>query len=231
MPRKPRMYVPGMPAHVVQRGNNRRPTFFDDQDYDYYLEVLSKGLVRYRADLHAYALMTNPVHMLITPGREDSIARVFQHVGRLYVLYVNKKYRRTGSLWEGRYKCSLVDADKYLLTCYRYIELNPVVAGMVEKPEEYRWSSYLVNGVGMRSQLIQPHDIYLGLGDEIESRCRRYRELFETEIADESVHKIRKALKFNYPLGNDKFRQEIENYLGRTIGKMEGGRPGNPTID
>ena len=207
MPRKPRMFVPGIPAHIVQHGNNRQATFFDDQDYAFYLDVLSEGLNRYKADLHAYILMTNHVHLLITPRHEDSVSRIFQHVGRMYVLYINKKYKRTGSLWEGRYKCSLVNVDEYLLRCYRYIELNPVVAGMFEKPEEYRWSSYRPNGVGLNDGLIQPHDIYLGLGNSPAARCHRYRELFQTKIGEESVHAIRNALTFNYPLGNNKFKK------------------------
>ena len=142
MPRKPRMFVPGIPAHLVQRGNNRQATFFEKQDYTFYLDTLSSGLRRYDAVLHAYCLMSNHVHLLVTPNREDSIPRIFQHVGRIYVLYINKKYKRTGSLWEGRYKCSLINADEYLLACYRYIEINPVSAGMVRGPEEYPWSSY-----------------------------------------------------------------------------------------
>ena len=111
MPRKPRMFVPGIPAHVVQRGNNRQATFFEKQDYGFYLDVLQSGLRRYDAALHAYCLMSNHVHLLITPNRENSIPRVFQHVGRMYVLYINKKYGRTGALWEGRYKCSRYEND------------------------------------------------------------------------------------------------------------------------
>lgn len=138
MPRKTRMYLPGVPAHIVQRGNNREACFFCDDDYLFYKEVLFEGLKRYGAALHSYCLMTNHVHLLITPKESDSISRIIQHVGRQYVQYINKTYRRTGTLWEGRHKGSLVDAENYLLTCYRYIELNPVAADMVASPEEYR---------------------------------------------------------------------------------------------
>lgn len=148
MPRKPRMYLPGVPAHVVQRGNNREACFFQDEDYQFYLAVLGDALKRYRVQLHAYVLMTNHVHLLMTPTDESGISRVMQHLGRLYVLYVNRTYRRSGTLWEGRHKSSLINATEYLLTCYRYIELNPVRAGMVAVPEEYRWSSCRWHGWG-----------------------------------------------------------------------------------
>ncbi len=131
MPRKTRMYLPGVPAHVVQRGHNRSACFFSDDDHLFYLECLGQGLRRYGVRLHAYVLMTNHVHLLMTPDEDSSISRLMQHVGRLYVLYVNKRYRRSGALFEGRHKASLVAADDYLLTCYRYIEMYPVAAGMV----------------------------------------------------------------------------------------------------
>ena len=142
MPRKPRSYLPGVPAHVVQRGNNRNACFFADEDYLFYRECLSEGLRRYEVRLHAYVLMTNHVHLLLTPSDETGISCLLQHVGRLYVLYINKTYRRSGTLWEGRHKASLVDAENYLLACYRYIEMNPVAARMVEAPDQYQWSSY-----------------------------------------------------------------------------------------
>lgn len=137
MPRKTRRYIPGVAAHIVQRGNNRNACFFAESDYQYYKEVLGEGLKRYGARLHAYCLMTNHVHLLMTPEYEDSISRVIQHMGRQHVQYINKTHRRTGTLWEGRHKGSLVDAERYLLTCYRYIELNPVKAAMVSSPEKY----------------------------------------------------------------------------------------------
>lgn len=231
MPRKPRMFVPGIPVHVVQRGNNRQATFFDEQDYLIYLEALAQGLKRYRADLHAYVLMTNHVHLLITPEKVDSIPRIFQHVGRLYVLYINKKYKRSGTLWEGRYKCSLVNADEYLLTCYRYIEMNPVTANMVGKPEEYPWSSYRYNGLGQENSLVIPHDLYLRLGGDQASRCYAYRELFRFELIEKDIHEIRESLNYNYPLGNDRFKDEVEYYLGRSIGKRRAGRPKKQKIN
>ncbi|MGI0034916.1 MAG: transposase [Nitrososphaera sp.] len=141
MPRKPRMYLAGQPCHVVQRGNNRCATFFDDVDYRHYVGCLKEATGCYRVSLHAYVLITNHVHLLMTPSDEFGVSRVMQSLGRRYVQYINHQFRRTGTLWEGRHKASLVQAEHYLLTCYRYIELNPVRAGMVSHPGEYRWST------------------------------------------------------------------------------------------
>ena len=151
MPRKQRMYLPDMPCHIIQRGNNRDATFFSEQDYQYYLECLYDASIRYGVDIHAYVLMTNHVHLLMTPKLKTSISLVMQSIGRRYVQYVNKEYQRTGTLWESRHKASLVDEDKYLLTCSRYIEMNPVNANMVKHPSEYRWSSFMWKSMGSDS--------------------------------------------------------------------------------
>ncbi len=225
MPRKTRMYLPGVPAHIVQRGNNREACFFFDDDYLFYKALLSEGLKRYGGQLHAYCLMTNHVHLLITPHESDSISRIIQHVGRQYVQYINKTYPRSGTLWEGRHKGSLVDAENYLLTCYRYIELNPVVAGMVNTPEEYRWSSYPCNAWGKYDELVTAHELYLRVGNIDEERCRHYRELFSVALSDVDVHQVRDSLNRNYPVGNDQFKVQIESALGRKIGSGTRGRP------
>jgi len=140
MPRRARLNLPDVPLHIVQRGNNRQPTFFSEDDYVFYLACLRESAERHSCDVHAYVLMTNHVHLLVTPYQPDGASRLMQSVGRRYVQYVNYTYRRTGTLWEGRFKASLVESESYLLTCYRYIELNPVRARMVEDPTEYRWS-------------------------------------------------------------------------------------------
>ena len=150
MPRKPRMYLPGVPCHIVQRGNNRDVCFYSEQDYQFYLECLKSACKRYRVAVHAYVLMTNHVHLLMQPEDEAGISRVMQSLGRRYVQYINHTYRRSGTLWEGRYKSSLINAEEYLLACYRYIELNPVRANMVSHPADYRWTSYRFNGQGER---------------------------------------------------------------------------------
>lgn len=209
----------------MQRGHNRNACFFADEDYQFYLECLAQGLRRYGVQLHAYVLMTNHVHLLMTPDEEASISRLMQHIGRLYVLYVNKRYRRSGALFEGRHKASLVAADDYLLTCYRYIELNPVAANMVRSPDQYRWSSYLHHAWGKTDSLIQDHDLYLALDREPVARQYAYRELFKHQLPEEKLDDIRECLAYNYPLGNERFREAIETALGRRVGERKRGRP------
>jgi putative transposase len=219
------MYLADVPAHVVQRGNNRRATFFCDDDFLYYRRRLAEGLKRFRVALHAYVLMTNHVHLLMTPQDRGGISQVMQHLGRIYVLHVNRAYRRTGTLWEGRHKASLVCAGEYLLTCMRYIESNPVAAGMVESPELYRWSSYHANAWGEADELLTEHPVFLRLGETDKDRQRNYRALFDSPVADDDVKLIGQSLAFNYPLGNDRFRNEIECALGLKIGHCRRGRP------
>jgi putative transposase len=223
------MYLPGIPAHVVQRGNNRAVCFFCDDDYLFYLELLRQGLNRFGVYLHAYVLMTNHVHLLMTPEQEDSISRLMQHLGRNYVLYINKYYRRTGTLWEGRHKASLVDADNYLLTSYRYIEMNPVAAGMVSTPDEYRWSSYRHHAFGTPNLLVIDHPIFDALGQAGDGRQHAYRDLFRSQLPDQDVHRMRECLDGNFPLGNDRFRQDVEAALNRRLGYVVRGRPRRTT--
>ena len=224
MPRKPRTYLPGIPSHVVQRGNNRAATFFAETDYQFYLECLDDALRRYRVALHAYVLMTNHVHLLMTPTTTDGVSRVMQSVGRRYVQYINLTYRRTGTLWEGRHKASLVNAEDYLLKCYRYIELNPVAANMVNAPGDYRWSSYVHHALGQTSPLIEEHELYLALGATAAARQYAYRELFRTALDAKDIHAIRTSTQYGTPLGNRRFSTEIEVALGRRLGRTRRGR-------
>jgi putative transposase len=148
MARLSRFVLPGQPQHIIQRGNNRQNVFFAEDDYRFYLEKLADACRKYDCRLHSYVLMTNHVHLLITPMTETGIGKVMQSLGRSYVQYVNFRHRRTGTLWEGRYRATLLDSERYLLTCHRYIELNPVRAGMVADPAAYPWSSYRHNALG-----------------------------------------------------------------------------------
>lgn len=225
MPRKPRMYLPDVPAHVVQRGNNHAACFFHAADYRFYLAALQEALLRHRVALHAYVLMTNHVHLLLTPTDREGISRVLQHTGRCYVRHVNAVYGRTGTLWEGRHKASLIDADDYLLACYRYIELNPVRAGMVAAPEEYPWSSYRRHAWGEADELVTDHALYTALAEEPARRQQHYRQLFKGRMADESLTKMREALSANHPVGDDRFREAIARQLGRPVGRPRRGRP------
>lgn len=157
MPRIQRLTVPGVALHVVQRGNNRQAVFFHESDYFSYLDLLFESADRYEVSVHAYVCMTNHVHILLTPWDEGSVSLLMQRLGALYTSGINSVYRRTGSLWEGRFKSSLVDSDRYVLSCYRYIELNPVRAGMVVHPADYRWSSYRHHAESLGDYPIRPH--------------------------------------------------------------------------
>lgn len=225
MPRRARMYVAGMPYHVVQRGNNREACFFDVQDYQFYLQLLEELLPRYGVELHAYVLMTNHVHLLMTPEDSESISRLTRVLGSRFAHYVNKQYGRTGTLWEGRHKSSLVDADGYLLKCYRYIEMNPVRAGLVGTPDEYKWSSYCHNAWGENNSIVTSHERYAALAEEKEARLSAYRALFAEILPDTDVLAIRRATYYCQPLGDDRFREQIAAKTGFKPGQMRRGRP------
>ena len=182
MPRKKRFYLPGVPVHVFQRGYNRQPVFFDDEDYLSYLRFLKVSADTLGCLVHAYVLMTNHVHLLVTPKTENDVSLLFQNIGRHFVPYINKTYHRSGSLWEGRHKGNILESERYFLTCMRYIEMNPVRAGMVTHPRQYRWSSYAANAQGVDNAIIQPHDLYFALGRTTEARQTAYRALFATSI-------------------------------------------------
>ena len=224
MPRRARNYLPGFPYHIVQRGNNREACFIEPENYQYYLELWRQLSKRYGVRVHAYCLMTNHIHILATPETKQSLSDTMKVVGSRYAQYINLKYRRSGTLWEGRHRSSLVQSDRYLLSCYRYIELNPVRAGMVSRPEEYRWSSYGVNGWGDESW-INPHEEYLRLGGTADERAHAYRELFRYQLSEQDLHLIRKAAHYCQPVGDDRFKAQIETKYGITLGNMKRGRP------
>jgi len=215
--RQPRFVLPGQPQHVIQRGNNRDLIFTDDSDCLRYLEILVDACERHSCMVHAYVLMTNHVHLLITPVRETGISLVMQSLGRRYVQYFNYRYKRTGTMWEGRYKATLMDTEQYLLTCYRYIELNPVRAGMVGYPGDYRWSSFRCNAMGMPDALITPHEIYQALAPDAALRQQYYRALFDYLIDPRVIDGIREATNKGWVLGNDRFKEQIGVLLGRQL--------------
>jgi putative transposase len=228
MPRKPRFTLPGVPQHVIQRGNNLDPCFLAEQDYRRYLENLDSSAIKQACRIHAYALMTNHVHLLITPMRPQGIGLMMQALGRRYVSYINKTYRRTGTLWEGRYKASLVDSEAYLLTCMRYVELNPVRAGIVSHPGEYHWSSYAVNAQGRQDTLLTPHPLYLTLGPTPADRQHAYRELFRHRLDTAILHETRDALNHELVLGRSYFKDRIEAMTRR---QTRLGIPGRPRLE
>lgn len=211
--------------HLVQRGINREPCFFAEEDYHCYLRWLTKSAADWDCAIQAYVLMTNHVHLSITPQRSDGPAKLMQSLGRRYVQYVNRAYRRSGSLWEGRYKSSFVQAESYLLACMRYIELNPVRAGMVSDPAQYRWSSYRHNGLGQADERLILHPLYQGLGREAEEQRDRYRALFRPELDAEAIDDIRLALAQSQPLGDDRFAERICATVGVRRADAKRGRP------
>jgi len=223
MPRLPRYVLPGQPQHVIQRGNNRIPIFAADDDYYCFRHYLREASERHGCHIHAWVFMTNHIHLLLTPDAEDSISRTMQSVGRRYVQYFNTTYQRTGTLWEGRYKATIIDTETYLFTCYRYIELNPVRANMVSHPGEYAWSSYHFNGLGNGDSLVQPHERYLALGSGSEARQAAYRELFKAHIDDKCLSEIRQATQKGWALGSERFKDEIEKLIERRTRPLERG--------
>ncbi len=225
MPRKPRFIIPGVPVHVVQRGRSKEPVFYNEVDYQVYLKWLKEAAERYHCQIHAYVLMTNHIHLLSTPKEESGITRLMQYLGRHYVPYINQTYGGSGSIWEGRYKASLVQEETYLLACMRYIELNPVRANMVKAPGQYRWSSFHRNGEGENDDLLEAHNLYQSLGETDKARQTAYKALFELSIESIEINDIRKAWQTGTPLGNDYFRKKVESKLGCKVGQARRGRP------
>lgn len=225
MPRRARLRLAGLPLHIIQRGNNRTACFYADEDYELYLHHLKELADKFSCAVHAYVLMTNHVHLLLTPTHQDSPSLLMKHLGQRYVQYVNRTYRRSGTLWEGRFRSSIVQDRGYLLRCYRYIELNPVRAGMAKHPRDYRWSSYCSNGEDSQSSLLKPHEEYLALGSKEHERQATYRALFRSELNSNEVAEIRLAANGGFVLGNEGFKVEIAAMLGRRVEPGISGRP------
>ena len=203
MPRQARLAVAGIPWHVIQRGHNRDACFFTDGDYQFYLRHLHDQAIKHCCSIHAYVLMTNHVHLLVTPEEKEGVSHLMKNLSQRYVQYVNRVYERRGTLWAGRLRSFLTQSDNYTLACYRYIELNPVRANMVEKLLEYRWSSYAANAEGRVNSLVTPHSIYLALGRDDVARRRRYRALVQSGLDEDSLTKIRYAINTSTILGEN----------------------------
>ena len=215
MPRRTRDCPPGFPIHVVQRGNNRQICFVEEADFKAYAHWLHEAAEKFSVAIHAWVFMTNHVHLLVTPTSPGGVSRCIQHLGRYYVRYFNYRYDRSGSLFEGRFKSNLVQTGNYFLACQRYIELNPVRAGMVTDPAQYSWSSYRTHAFGSTARMWTPHSEYLSLGSADPSRHSAYRALFAEEIDRKTITHIRHAMNTGLVLGNDKFRKEVEALTGQ----------------
>ncbi len=232
MPRPPRVVLPGHTLHLIQRGNDRRNCFVDDGDRACYLASLLFARERAKCEVHAYVLMTNHVHLLVTAREAPSAARMMQALGRNYVRYFNERHGRTGTLWEGRYRSSLIDSERYFLQCSRYVETNPVRAGMVDRPEEYRWSSFNSNANGKPDALIRRHPVYLALGRTALTRREAYRALFETPADPVVLAALRHATNMGFVLGFEDRHSDLERELGRSLplAKRGGARRGPASV-
>ena len=231
MARLPRFDLPNVAQHVVQRGNNRQAIFFHDDDYGAYLQYLREALLKNECTLYAFVLMTNPVRLLTQCEAPSGVSRLMQSVGRRYVRFVNATHRRSGTLFEGRFKSSLVDSERYLLTCLRYIELNPVRAGLVSHPGDYRWSSYRPQaGESIMDWLAGPNE-YRRRAASPETRALVYREPFKQPLAADDLEAIRIHLNKDCALGSSKFQDEVEAMVGRGARIVPQGRPRKPSGD
>lgn len=225
MPRRARLKLAGFPLHVIQRGNNKSACFLNDGDYSHFLRLLDELSKLFGCAIHSYVLMTNHVHLLLTPERLDSASFLMKHLGQRYVQYINRRYARTGSLWEGRFRSSIVDSEAYLMRCHRYIELNPIRAGMVRHPAEYEWSSYRTNALGYPSMIVVPHTQYMALANTDEARRLCYSELVEGALSADELQEIRAAANGGFALGRPGFVDQIERSLGRPAVARSAGRP------
>lgn len=217
MPRRPRLRLADVPFHVIQRGHNRSACFFSERDYHHYLRELLVQSRHHDVAVHAYVLMTNHVHLLMTPAQDDAIGRVMQGVGQRQVHYVNKNYGRSGTLWMGRFRSSLIDSESYLVRCHQYVETNPVRAGMVDCPGKYPWSSYGFNAQGVPDPLLTAHPSVEALGRTPEERRLAYRELFLHALEPGVLAEIRSATEGGHALGSGRFREAIARALGRPV--------------
>jgi len=223
MPRFPRPVIPGQPMHIVQRGNNRTRTFIDRQDCRVYLDLLQLTRKRTGCAIHAYVLMRNHVHLLVTPDDRDSAARMMQGLGRWYVRYFNRRHGRTGTLWEGRYRSTLIDTERYFFACSRYIELNPVRAGIVATPGAFAWSSFRGNAIEDRDRLLTHHALYHALGKRSPDRQAAYRALFDVPLDATTIDAFRRAARRGVPLGDSSWIARLEARLQRRVTRLPHG--------
>jgi putative transposase len=225
MARLRRIDVPGIPQHLIVRGNNRCDLFRDDADRCMFLQFLEEAQDACPCEVHAYVLMTNHVHLLSTGNCEGALSEMVQRLGRKFARLINLRWGRTGTLFEGRFRSSLVEGEAYLLTCMRYIELNPVRAGMVRHPQEFGWSSYRQNASGSPGRLLKPHDLYFKLGQDPGVRAETYRELVESGVSEEDLVRIRTSAAKCRALGSEGFCADMERRLERPVSPRRQGRP------
>src|SRR5438105_227957 len=225
MARRGRYFLADQPLHVIQRGNNREAVFYDEGDYAVYRDWLGAAAVKHGLAIHAYVLMTNHVHLLVTPRKADSVPRTMQTLGRRYVRYVNATYGRTGTLWEGRYRAAPIDSEAYFLACCRYIEMNPVRARMAAHPRDYPWSSWRAHALGAADPLVSHHALYRALGRSAADRQKAYRALFRQALDTGFVDALRQATNGGWALGDRRFQREVAKAARRRAAPLPKGRP------
>jgi len=228
MPRQPRLILPQVAVHIVQRGNNRAACFIEDSDYLMYLASLRELSSKFDCAAHAYCLMTNHVHLLLTPSARTACTLLMKELGQRYVQYFNRRHGRSGTLWEGRYYSCIAESARYVLGLYRYIELNPVRATMVGHPSAYLWSSYAVNAGRRADPLVSPHPEFLALGNDSPARHTAYRALLEERLDPFLLDAIREATNGGYPLGSESFKSTLVAPKGRKLERGRSGRPAKP---
>ena len=225
MARLPRLTVPGYPHHIIQRGNNRQAIFHDAADYEMLLGLLAEYAEKEKVAIHSYVLMGNHFHLLATPETQAGLPALMQAVGRRYVRYFNKRYQRSGTLWEGRYKATLIQTERYLLACMAYIDLNPVRAGMVGKVADYRWSSH-GHYVGLRhDKLVSPHSLYWQLGNTPFAREAGYAELVSHGITSRQQSELTQSVLTGWALGEPDFVASLQKQTPRRMVRGRAGRP------
>lgn len=225
MARLPRLTVPGFVHHALQRGNNREAIFRDVQDYEHMLALLASQSRKHRVAVHAYVLMPNHFHLLATPATAEGLPAMMQAVGRDYVRYFNQRHQRTGTLWEGRYRCTVLEPERYLLPCMVYMDWNPVRAGLAQQPGDYPWSSH-AHGLGLRADpLVTPHALLWGLGNTPFAREAAYAALVRAGIGAQMVEQLGRAAHTGWVLGGAEFVAALQQRTGRRVAKARAGRP------
>lgn len=225
MPRSPRLELPGVPLHITQRGVNRAAIFLDDDDRGHFRHLLYETFRQLEIQLHAYVLMDNHFHLLLTSNASGNLARAMRAIGQNHVQALNIRHGRSGSLWQGRFKSCLVESSGYFLTVMRYIELNPVRAAMVRTAQEHRWSSVHANLGHNRDPLITPHPLYLALGGDRNSRWAAYARWLHQGTSDEDLERIRQYISQERALGDERFQRMVEKTLNRPATCRPRGRP------
>jgi putative transposase len=225
MARLPRLTLPGYPHHVIQRGNNRQAIFDSNADYQTLLDLLCENAKKFNVAIHAYVLMGNHFHLLVTPQTADGLPQMMQAVGRSYVRYFNDAQKRSGTLWEGRYKSTLIQSERYLLACMAYIDLNPVRAGMVAAARDYPWSSH-GHYIGQRiDKLIMPHALFWELGNTPFAREAAYAQLVQAGISTVQQVALTESALSGWALGEADFVADLQKRTGRRVAKGVAGRP------